>query len=312
MGLLGGHMKHFLCFLIATTLVQFVSASESTLSTQISVPKWKSSFNSYFYDFEGTRAQKNNAYEFGDTTLKMQMMSLQYQMDNGWALMGIASYFQNTVVTRLGGVDYKDASEGIADTILAASGPLMMSGSFMLLADAGVSLPTGSIDEQNPNAPGTRYPYNMQMGSGTTDGVLGLTPLYLTADYQLGSRLSTILRTGEKNDNGYRLGNQYKLDAWADFPLPKGFTPRVVGYYKYRDALKGQDSTFGRNFLVEYYHHSQINWDLSAALKYGLVISPKVALNAEAGVPLAQDSQNYDSVVISTQYYVNLGVTGQF
>ena len=307
-------MKLFLSILTTVVLTQTAFAEDNTLSTKVSQPKWKSSFTSYFYDFEGTRAQKNNAYEFGDTTLKMQMMSLSYQLSNGWTVMGLAQYYENNVVTKFGSFVSKDSSKGIADTIIAATKPVVMNGSFMLLTDVGVSLPTGSIDEVNPKAlvKGSHYPYNMQMGSGTVDAVLGLTPLYLTADYQLGSRLSTIVRTGDKNDNGYRLGNQYRLDAWVDVPVKYGFTPRVVGYYKYKDAIEGFDKTLGRNTYLEFYHHSQINWDVSAAVKYAYNVSPTFAVNGEAGVPMAQDSQNFDNVVVSTQYYVNLGLTGQF
>ncbi len=288
------------------------NSSATSLNTKAEISKWKSSFNSYYYDFEGTRPQKNNLYEFGDTTLKMQMMTLQYQLDSGWMLTGLAQHYDIFVVTRLGGQDYKDSSKGMADFIISASKPVMMSGSFLLVTDIGLSLPVGSIDEKNPKNPGTRYPYNMQMGSGTYDFLLGVTPLYLTSTYQLGSRLSTIVRTGDRNDNGYRLGNQYRLDAWSDFPLKNGLVPRIVGYYKYKDAIEGQDSSFGRFSFVEFYHHSQINWDISAALKYAYSYSSDVSFSAEAGLPLAQDSQNYDSIVVSTQYYFNLGVTGQF
>lgn len=304
-------MKLFIHFLLTILLVQFVFA-ENTLSTKISQPRWKSNFTSYFYDFEGTHAQKNNLYEFGDTTLKMHIMSLQYQLASGWTLMGLAQYHENFVVTKMGGSAYKDSSRGIADTIFSASKPIVMDGSFILATDIGMSLPTGSINEENKNAPGVNYPYNMQMGSGTYDMILGITPLYLTSTYQLGSRLSTTLSTGDKNENGYRLGHQYRLDAWADRPLKYGFTPRLVGYYRHKEAIQGQDSTIGRNDYVEFYHHSQINWDVSAAMKYGINFTPKLVLNAEAGIPLVQGSQNFDDVVVSTQYYVNFGVTGQF
>jgi hypothetical protein len=292
----------------------WATAADNSL-TMKTAPRWKSNFTTYFYDFEGTRAQKNSDYKFGDTTLKMQMMSLQYQMANGWTLMGLAQYYENNVVTYFPvlGLTSKDQSRGIADTLLSVSNIVSMNGSFMLAVDAGVSLPTGSIDELNPSSTtGARYPYNMQLGSGSYDAVLGVTPLYLTSSYQLGSRISTTVRTGGKNDNGYRLGNMYRLDAWADAPLKYGITPRVVGYYRYKDAIEGADRTLGRNIYLEFYHHSQINWDVSAAVKYAYAFSPTVAVNAEAGIPMAQDSQNFDNVVVSTQYYMNLGVTGQF
>ena len=296
---------------------QTVVTKQETAPQAPAMPKWKTSFNSYFYNFEGTKAQKNNLYSFGDTTLKMQMMSLQYQLDNGWTLMGLAQYYETYVVTKLPAYNIvsKDSSRGIADTLLSANKAVVMNGSFMLITDLGVSLPTGSIDEMNPSGPkGTHYPYNMQMGSGTIDGVFGIMPLYLKANYQLGSRLSATVRTGGHNDNGYRLGNLYRLDAWADFPMKYGFTPRLVGYYKDKEGVDGYDRTsdYKGNAFLDYYHHDQINWDVSAAVKYQYSVSPKVALNAEFGVPMAQDCINSDDVIVSTRYYANLGVTGQF
>ena len=290
-------------------------AQETLLTQQVAAqPKWKTTFSSYYYNFDGSRASNRADYSFGATTLNIQLMGLQYQFENGWTAMLMVPYMQNWVSTKFFGTWYHDTTSGVGDTVLAVVKPIMTKGSFMLITDLGLSVPTGSIDEKNVNDPTrkTHYAYNMQMGSGTFDGVFGATALYLQPSYQLGSHLGTTLRTGTLNDNGYRLGNQYKLDVWVDRPLQYGLTPRVVGYYRYKDAIGGRDNTFGRNQLVEFYHHSQINWDMSAALKYDYHLAPKVALNAEAGIPFAQDSQNYDNVVVSTQYYLNLGVAGVF
>lgn len=308
-------MKNIIYILITLILSQSAIA-ENTLTTAAAAatPKWKTSFNSYYYQFDGTRESNRADYTFGDTNLKMQLMGLQYQLDNGWSLIATAQYYENTVDTRFLGTWYHDTSKGIADTFFTAVKPYMLTSSLMLMPDIGFSVPTGSIKIKNAND-ATRtlnYAYNMQMGSGTYDGIIGATAIYLQPDYQIGSRLGTIIRTGDKNSEGYRLGNQYRLDAWVDVPTKVGITPRVVGYYKYKDAIEGQDKTYGRNGFVEFYHHSQINWDVSAALKYAYSFTTTVALNAEAGIPMAQDSQNYDNVVVSTQYFVNLGVTGQF
>ena len=73
---------------------------------------------------------------------------------------------------------------------------------------------------------------------------------------------------GQENRNGYKLGNLYKGEGWVDLPAGFGFTPRVVGYYKVKQAIKGVDPTLGRNIYTEFYHHDQQNWDISAALKF--------------------------------------------
>ncbi len=291
-----------------------LSEGTQTLSTQISIPKWKTNFTSYYYNFEGVKDQKNDLYGFGLTTLKMQMMSLQYQTESGWTLMGLAQYYETYVETKMYGITYKDSSRGLADTLLAASKPMVMNGPFMLIGDLGVSLPTGSIHEMNPNSTvaGVHYPYNMQMGSGTVDSVWGLTSLYLEPSYQLGARASAVVRGDYKNDSGYHLGNLYRVDGWLDVPTRLGLTPRIVGYYKNKKGVVGADNTFGRNSFVEYYHHDQIDWNMSAALKYNYSYTPQLALTAEAGVPFYQGCQNYDNVVVYTRYYANLGFTGQF
>jgi hypothetical protein len=305
-------MKYVLYVIMLAT---FSSAfADEVISMQMTPPKWKTSYNSYYYEFDGTKAQKDNLYSFGETTLKMQFMSLSYQTESGWILSALAQYYETYVITKLPGFGvYHDQTRGAGDTILSGSKALYMNDAFMLFTDAGASLPTGSIDEKNPSSTtGARYPYNMQMGSGTVDGVFGIMPLYLQPKYQLGARASATIRGGYKNSAGYELGNLYRLDAWADYPLKYGFTPRLVGYYKNKNGIDGADKSFARTPYVEYYHHDQIDWNLSAALKYQYAFTPKVSFNSEVGVPVEQGCQNYDDVVVSTRYYVNLGVTGQF
>lgn len=294
------------------------SSTPSSVMKVAAPPKWKASFDSYYYDFEGERPHENGFYEFGDTTLKMQMMSLSYQLNNSWTLMMLAQYYESFVVTKIGGASYEDSSRGVADTVFSAINTSIISPQFLVLTDVGVSLPTGSIDEKNPADPSgkTRYPYNMQLGSGTIDSVLGVTPLWIQPAYQVGGRLSAFVRTSGYNKNGYRLGNQYKADAWIDVPVgASGFTPRIVGYYKHRDGIRGQEkslsSAVNRPFL-EYYYHDQINWDISAALQYKKTLTPTVSFKAEVGVPMAQECINYDDVAIYTQYYGQLGMSGSF
>ncbi len=226
--------------------------------------------------------------------------------------MVMGSHLNNYVETELGGKLYKDRTKGFGDTAIAAIHPIALSANLITIYDIGVSLPTGSINMKNQNAPQRNYAYNMQLGSGTYDALLGATALYIQPVYQIGGRGSATLRTGE-NSNEYRLGNLYRADAWIDAPVGYGLTPRLVGYYKWKDAINGMDKSIGRNPYTEFYHHAQINWDVSAALKYTNSLGTKsVALNAEVGAPIAQGSRNVDNVTVSTDYYANLGLTGTF
>lgn len=290
---------------------------QTELTVQAPKPKenrFKANFSSYFYDFQGTKGARN-VYEFADTTLRMEFLTLQYQATPKWTLMATGQRLENYVETTITGFGYfEDTTKGFGDAILQAMYVVHASGSFVLMADVGGSLPTGAISlkNQTPSLHNLNYPYNMQMGSGTYDAIFGVIPMWIMPPYQVGARLSSTIRTGE-NGNGYRLGNLYRLDAWTDYEIGKGFAPRLVGYYKHKDPINGADRTLGRSPLTEFYHHNQINWDVSAALRYKHSLGgPNLSLAAEAGIPLWQGMDNYDNVVVSTQYYGTLTMSGVF
>jgi hypothetical protein len=292
------------------------TATSTTTTPQAAVvpakPKWKASIASYYYNFEGTKAAKENLYTFGDSILLMQLMTLQYEVSPNLTVMVLGQHLDNYVETKMFGQTYRDRTIGMGDTLVSAISPLYLSSSLLVFGDAGVSIPTGSINFRNESNPAAHYAYNMQAGSGTYDAVVGIMPMYIQPAYQLGTRLSATVRTG-RNANEYRLGNLYRADAWADFPMSFGLTPRLVGYYKHKDSIDGYDKSFDfkGNPYFDFYHHAQINWDVSAALKYAHAIGP-VALSAEVGIPVAQDSANIDNVVVSIDYYGNLTVGGTF
>jgi hypothetical protein len=311
-----------LAFALVGTMAQAEDSVDATVATQLPVaapapaPKLKASLTSYYYDFEGTQGQKKNLYSFKDLNLAMQIATVSYDVSPKLTLLVMGTRLENYAETKLGpifgGGLYKDRTSGSGDTLVSAMTTYVPSATFILVADAGVSIPTGSIKEKNKNDPTGKanYPYNMQLGSGTYDTVIGVTPLYFSAHYHLGGRLAATLRNGY-NSEEYRLGHQYKADAWIDYPTSLGITPRLVGYYKEKDSIAGEDKSLGRNVLTEFYYHDQINWEVAAAVKYTKAFGA-VALNAEVGLPVVQNSVNVDDVVVETQYYGSLGITGTF
>lgn len=307
-------MKTQITFLTALFFSLFTQAQDlqTSVAKAAATPKWKATASSYFYNFEGTKASEKAAYHFDDSTLSLQLVTLQYEFSKDWTFMVLAQHLDNYVETVLpGGLILKDRSKGLGDTMVSAITPFYASSNLILVGDIGASLPTGDINQKTDINPQQNNAYNMQNGSGTVDTVLGVTALSFQGPVQLGSHFTGMLRNG-RNANGYRLGNLYRADVWADYNTKIGLTPRLVGYYKHKEAVDGQDEKYRvRDAYSEFYYHSQINWDLSAALKYAQAVGP-VTIAAEAGVPLAQDSSNYDSVVVSTQYYGNLSVSGSF
>lgn len=313
-------LKIFFALLFSISLSAFaqeVNESKTTLPNEsssgvVAPARVKFDLSAYYYNFEGTRQQRDGLYTFGDTTLRMDLLTMTYQVNPAWTLMMIGQRYENYVVTKTDAATFIDRTSGFGDVILSGLTPLVANAEVMVLGDIGVSLPTGSINNRVAGYADFNYPYNMQMGSGTYDIVAGISPMAFFKTGTLSSRLSSAIRTG-RNQNEYTLGNLYRLDASYDFKTGTGFTPRFVGYYKYKDSVSGEDKFRPRDAFTEFYFHSQINWDVSVALKYQAQIpGTQIAIGGEFGVPVAQDSQNYDHVVVSTEYYGNLSLKGEF
>ena len=98
------------------------------------------------------------------------------------------------------------SSEGVGDIALVVDGIVSQSLSSIWKLGAGVSVPSGSIDEggDTPRAPGNQQlPYTMQLGSGTWDIPLLLSFRKYGARWDWGANADVTWRTG-KNDRDYR------------------------------------------------------------------------------------------------------------
>ena len=184
-------------------------------------------------------------------------------------------------------------TDGIGDAVMSAS--------YNLNSDAwqislGVSLPTGSIDEQGdtPREPGDQQlPYTMQLGSGTYDFPVELNYQNSTTP-NLSMNLSAIIRTGT-NDRDYRLGNNYSFSGRYQLKL----SPRIKGYagvtLQYSDSIHGQDDSLLVGDPATLYPAGITNPDLYGGKKVnarlGLLwkVSDDYRLTVELGQPVYQD-----------------------
>lgn len=108
----------------------------------------------------------------------------------------------------------------------------------------GVSLPTGSIDEQGdtPRAPGDQQlPYTMQLGSGTWDFPVQLR-YQRGGQHALGLLVSGTFRTG-KNDRQYRLGDNYSLSTYYRYRLKNTLHMLFGADAQYSQSINGRDES---------------------------------------------------------------------
>jgi hypothetical protein len=284
-------------------------AADSIDTSSSSPPRLSLSLGYYHYSFQGRRAANDDLYAFGDATYSLQLFVAQYALAPKWTLAASTSYASNHVETLIGNTWYDDTTSGFTDTRLIAVHPLVASGGHLLITEAGLSIPTGSIGEWNKSNPSAHYPYNLQLGSGTVDPVIAGTYLYSHSKLTHGARLQLTDRFMD-NRNGYHLGNELLGSLWSDLQLTGYFAPGVKFNYRNRQAISGSDVTLGRQPLTEFYYHPQTNWDFSLVAKSAIPLTSSLdtTLDIEAGAPIFHGSANYDGVDLAAQYYVAAGI----
>lgn len=154
-----------------------------------------------------------------DMDMQMHMFGLMYAPTDYITLMGMIPYVKKSMnhLTR-SGVRFKTESEGLGDINFTGLIKIYDNHRQRVHLNAGMSFPTGSIDEKDttPMGPNQQLPYPMQLGSGTFDLLPGITYLGQHIDLSWGSQVSGTIRLGE-NDRDYTLGDTLDMTAWGAY-----------------------------------------------------------------------------------------------
>ena len=168
--------------------------------------------------------------------MQMQMLGVMYAPSDALTLMLMTSHkrFSMDHITRMGAT-FTTESEGLGDTKVGGLIRLYESAdsSHRIHLNAGLSLPTGSIDEKDDTAAmaDAKLPYGMQLGSGSVELLPGITWQAYSGAYNVGAQLSAALPL-ERNDNDYRLGNSAALTVWV--------ARKATDYLSYSLRLTGE------------------------------------------------------------------------
>jgi hypothetical protein len=158
-------------------------------------------------------------------TMQMHMAMVMYAPSNDLTLAAMLPYILKSMdnVAR-DGTRFTLKSEGFGDLQLRGLYTVYALGEYRhrLLLNAGISFPTGSINEKDfgpdRSAGQSRLEYPMQLGSGTVDLLPGLTYLGQAETWAWGAEFVPTVRLG-RNRHDYRLGNRYRLSAWVGWKL---------------------------------------------------------------------------------------------
>lgn len=216
-----------------------MGSAESTLSTP-------DVFNEYSYMVTPTAMDMDMhmlhfMYAVSDqTTYMLRIHHMAMEMDHE---------------TRMGG-EFTTQSEGLGDVAISMNHQVNQwagdEGNLRPFVHASLLLPTGNIDvkDTTPMSGGSQIqlPYGMQLGSGSYQARLGLGFNKLTDKASLGALL---MAKGalDKNDAGYRVAPEVKLDAWYQRGLSSNFSGGLSGILTWRGDIAGRDSRLNPNLV---------------------------------------------------------------
>ena len=181
----------------------------------------------------------------------MHMAEVMYGVTNNLTAMLMLSYKRLSMdhQTRMG-ERFTTTSEGVGDIGIIAHYALRRSLRNYLVALAGVSVPTGSINRRDatPAGPDQALPYPMQLGSGTPDLVTGLTYIHQRTAWSWGAHGDSRVRLG-RNENQYRFGNTYHLNAWISRRVTQWFAPTLGVDGHLTEDVRGADPRLNPNMV---------------------------------------------------------------
>ena len=149
-------------------------------------------------------------------TMRMHMLELMYGVSDDLTMMVMLPYKRISMDHINGaGARFTTAASGVGDLSVTALYNVFQANRRRVHLTAGLSVPTGSIEERDatPLGPDQKLPYPMQLGSGTYDPILGATYLVTEDNWSLGTHLSHAFRFGE-NSKDYTLGDRTQFDVW--------------------------------------------------------------------------------------------------
>jgi hypothetical protein len=251
-------------------------------------------------------------------TMRMHMLDLMYAPSDYLTVMAMVPYHDMTMdhITRAG-VRFRTEASGIGDLQLMALGTVYGNprrGGHRVLVNAGLSVPTGSIDKRDdtPTARNVKLEYPMQLGSGTVDLLPGVTYLGDYKNWAWGAQALGTLRLG-RNDNGYRFGDQLNANAWLVYKLRDWVAPSLRLDGRYSGKVRGRDPEINRTANPE------SNPDLQGGRKLDLLLglhfyAPRgswkgTRLSIEGGFPVYQSLRGPQ---LETDWRLNVGVSRVF
>ncbi|MFM2225021.1 MAG: hypothetical protein RJA07_1223 [Bacteroidota bacterium] len=202
-----------------------------------------------------------NNYLMLSTQMNMQMHMLMamYGVSNKLTLMAMFNYRVNTMnmqmlqtnTSTMVNMHHSNSTNetmmngGFSDVQLFAMYSLFQNETHQLIVFSGLNVPMGSINKKG-NAddmayPSTRFPYAMQLGTGSWDVLPGLSYTFQQNKFASGVQLNNALRLFN-NQNNYSVGNETALHLWSAYSWLNSVSSSIHIEANYVGKIKGKDA----------------------------------------------------------------------
>jgi len=186
--------------------------------------------------------------------MTMHMVGAMYAPSDVVTLMAMANWLDQSMnhQTRHGG-SFAAASSGPGDASVAALVGIKRTGPVRVHLNAGLSIPTGSIEQTGvtPMSMGNavQMPYPMQLGSGTWDALPGVTILGMGERASWGLQGRATFRMG-RNARDYAKGAETDATAWFAVRPSDRISLSARLLLRARDPYTGHDVAYANPEMV--------------------------------------------------------------
>ncbi len=282
---------------------------------------WMPSYRFMFMEMEGNRDgtdRQGLSEVLGDymvapkrMTMRMHMLGLMYGLTDRVTVMAMVPWkiVEMDHRTRMMGNEFTTRAEGLGDIGLSALVGLPGRGPHRWHLNLGLSLPTGSIEEDGdtPMGDNVQLPYPMQLGSGTLDLRPGVTYQASRAAWNWGSQARATLRLG-RNNRDYRLGNEYGLTAWLGRQWAPWLNTSLRLDGRTWEDISGEDDALNPRMVPTADPELRGGTRVDALAGLNLIWGGQT-FSVEGGVPIYQ---NLDGPQLETDWLLTLGWQGMF
>lgn len=179
---------------------------------------------------------------YGITDRFTTMVMVPYQVNSMDMSMFTAGHVHGS--TTMSSPTHTLLTNGLGDIKLHLLYAIFQRSTCQLLANVGVSVPTGSIKEKgkssDPMYPDKRYPYNMQPGSGSVEVLPGITYIYQKNSFAWSSSLSGIYRCNY-NNIGYKLSPELNINSWIAYQWLNSISSSIRVDGNFSGHIQGTD-----------------------------------------------------------------------